>query len=231
MARTGASSGDRPPRADPLVGGVIGPGTFPAAATTIPDMNVSLLRPFRRPVRLGATALTAGGLIVLASAGGASAHVSIAEDEVAAGSTALISFQFAHGCDGSATTEVRIQIPQSVASVAPTINANWDVTKTMEELDTPIEGGHGEQITERVAEVVYTAKTPVAEGYRDVFVLSVPIPDDGAGTTMYFPTIQTCERGETAWIEIPTEDQDASDLESPAPSVAVVEPAADGDGH
>ncbi len=184
-----------------------------------------------RPLRLGATAITAGGLIVLAGAGAASAHVSIAEQEVAAGSTALITFQFSHGCDGSPTTEVRIQIPAEIAQVTPTINANWDGTKTMEALDTPLEGSHGEQITERVAEVVYTAKTPVPDGFRDVFVLSVPIPEDAAGTTLYFPTIQTCEAGETAWIEIPAEGQDHDELEAPAPSVAVVESAGDGDGN
>lgn len=176
-----------------------------------------------RPIRLGATALTAGGLIVLATSGNVFAHVSIAEEEVAAGSTALITFQFSHGCDGSPTSEVRIQMPAEVASVTPTVNANWDVARTMEALDTPIEGSHGEQITERVAEVVYTAKTPLADGFRDTFVLSVPIPEDAAGTTLYFPTIQTCEAGETAWIEIPAEGQDHDDLESPAPSIAVVE--------
>ena len=46
-----------------------------------------MVTPRFRPLRLGATAITATGLIVLASAGAASAHVSIAEDEVAAGST------------------------------------------------------------------------------------------------------------------------------------------------
>ncbi len=129
-----------------------------------------------RPVHLGATALTAGGLIVLAAGGVASAHVSIAEDEVAAGSTALITFQWSHGCDGSPTTAVRIQMPAEIAQVTPTVNANWEVSKTMEALDTPSEGSHGEQITERVAEVVYTAKTPLDDGFRDAFVLSVPIP-------------------------------------------------------
>ncbi|MDQ3542860.1 MAG: YcnI family protein, partial [Actinomycetota bacterium] len=182
-----------------------------------------------RPIRLGATALTAGGLVILASAGSAFAHVSIAEDEVAAGSTALITFQWSHGCDGSPTTEVRIQMPAEIAQVTPTVNANWDVARTMETLDTPIEGSHGEQITERVAEVVYTAKAPLEDGYRDAFVLSVPIPKDAA--TLYFPTIQTCEAGETAWIEIPADGQDGEELEAPAPSIAVVEPAAEDDGH
>jgi uncharacterized protein YcnI len=187
------------------------------------------VRPF--PIRLGATALTASGLIVLASAGVASAHVGIVEDEVEAGTTALITFQFSHGCEGSPTTAIRIQMPENIPAVAPTINANWDVSKTMEALDAPIEGSHGEQLSERVSEVVYTAETPVADGYRDVFVLSVAIPEDAAGTTLFFPTIQTCESGETAWIEIPAEGQDHDDLESPAPGVAVVEGGDDEHGH
>ena len=178
-------------------------------------------------MRLGATALTAGVLIVLGGAGAASAHVAIVEEQVEAGSTALITLQFSHGCDGSPTTVVRIGMPAEVAQVWPTINANWDVAKVTETLDTPVAGGHGEQITERVTEVVYTAHAPVADGYRDVFVLSVPIPEDAAGTTLYFPTIQTCEQGETAWIEIPAEGQSADDLESAAPSVEVIEGIAD----
>ena len=99
-------------------------------------------------------------------------------------------------------------------------------TKTLE---TPIEGAHGEQITERVAEVVYTARTPVADGYRDVFVLSLTAPDT-PGEMLYFPTIQTCEEGETAWIEIPAAGEDHDDLEAPAPGVAIVEAAGE-DSH
>lgn len=170
-----------------------------------------------------AAASAVGVLAAVAAAGSASAHVTIAEEEVAAGSYALLTFSVPHGCDGSSTTEVRIQMPESMPTVTPTVNANWDVEKVTEELDPPVEGSHGEQITERVAEVVYTARTPLLDGYRDAFVLSVQIPEDAAGQTLYFPTIQTCEEGETAWIELPAEGQDADELEAPAPSVVVVE--------
>lgn len=160
--------------------------------------------------------------LALAMGGAAFAHVSIAEDEVVAGSSAIVTLTFSHGCEGSPTTELRIQMPESIPTVAPTINANWDVEKVTEALDTPIEGSHGEQITERVSEVVYTARTPVADGFRDTFELSVSIPDDAAGQTLYFPTIQTCETGESAWIEIPADGQDPEELEAPAPGVEVV---------
>jgi uncharacterized protein YcnI len=174
-----------------------------------------------RPARL-AGGLAGGVALAVALAAPAAAHVSIEEDEVAAGSSAIVTFAFSHGCEGSPTTQLRIQMPETIPTVAPTINANWDVEKVTETLDTPIEGAHGEQITERVSEVVYTARTPVEDGFRDTFELSLTVPEDAAGETIYFPTIQTCESGETAWIEIPAEGQDAEELESPAPGVEVV---------
>ena len=42
------------------------------------------------------------------------------------------------------------------------------------------------------------------------------LPDD-VGSTLSFPTIQTCEEGETAWIEVPAAGHDADDLDRPAP--------------
>lgn len=185
------------------------------------------LRSSRRHLAHG---VAAGGLLAMVAAGSASAHVEIAEGEVAAGSEAVLTLQVSHGCQGSATTELRIQMPESIPAVTPTRNAFYSVDKKTEALDPPIQDSHGEDITERVSEVVDTAITPLPDGYRDTFELSMQIPDDAAGTTLYFPTIQTCEEGETAWIEIPAAGQDEEELEAPAPSVQVVE-AAPGEGH
>lgn len=43
----------------------------------------------------------------------------------------------------------------------------------------------------------------------------------GEGETLHFPTVQRCEKGETAWIEIPAEGESADELESPAPQVTL----------
>ena len=64
------------------------------------------------------------------------------------------------------------------------------------------------------------------DGYRDAFELSLQLPE-AEGTTLVFPTIQTCEEGESAWIEVPEDGQSADDLELPAPSVTIT--AAEGD--
>ena len=61
-------------------------------------------------------------------------------------------------------------------------------------------------------------------------MLSVKLPDT-AGKTLYFPTLQTCQQGQTDWSQIPKEGQDEESLKSPAPSVTVTEAEAGGDGH
>ena len=68
----------------------------------------------------------------------------------------------------------------------------------------------------------YTAKTPLPEGQRDAFELSLQLPDK-AGETLTFPTIQTCAKGETAWTEVPAEGQDGEELEHPAPAFEITE--------
>jgi uncharacterized protein YcnI len=182
-----------------------------------------------RHVLKGGAAVAVASIAALAVGGTASAHVTIAEPVHVAGAYTLLTFGVPHGCEESSTTQVRIQIPESIPQVTPTVNPNWDVEKVMTQLDEPIEAGHGEQITERVSEVVYTAETPLPHDLRDALVLSLRIPDDAAGQTLYFPTIQTCEVGETAWIEIPEAGQDGEELEAPAPSIQIVA-AAGADG-
>ena len=111
----------------------------------------------------------------------------------------------------------------------PTRNALWEVEKETEQLDPPVADAHGNEITERVASVTYRAETPLPDGYRDTFELSLQLPD-AEGDTLVFPTIQTCEQGESAWIEVPQDGQDSEELELPAPSFVISE-AGEGDHH
>ena len=176
--------------------------------------------------------LLAGAGLVAASVGllatPAGAHVSIPEAEQTAGAYTVLTFGIPHGCDGSPTTEVAISIPDSILNVTPTRNPYYDVSITTEALDEPVEGAHGEVYTERESVVTYTSKDPLADGFRDAVQLSLQIPEDAAGETLYFPTVQTCEEGEIGWIEIPEDGEDPHSLESPSPFVTVV--AAE-DGH
>jgi uncharacterized protein YcnI len=174
------------------------------------------------------SAVVAAGVAALSVVGAlaADAHVSVSADTTAAGAYALLTFGVPHGCDGSATTKIAIKIPDQVTSVTPTVNPNWDVQKVTAAVNPPITDSDGDRITERVDQIVYTAKAPLAADLRDALVLSVRIPD-AAGQTLSFPVIQTCEVGETAWIEQPVAGQ--PEPAHPAPSIEVT--AATGDGH
>ncbi|MBM0125554.1 YcnI family copper-binding membrane protein [Pimelobacter simplex] len=182
------------------------------------------IRRFTLPT-LGATA--ALGIVAL-TAGTASAHVTVTPTTTAAGAYAVLTFSVGHGCEGSPTTRLAIQMPESIPEVTPTVNPGWDVEKVSEKLAEPVKDDHGNEVTERTGQVVYTARTPLQDGYRDTVELSVQLPD-AAGETLAFPVIQTCQKGETGWTETAAEGQDPEELASPAPVVTVTE--ATGEGH
>ena len=170
----------------------------------------------------------AAGLLILGLAGPASAHVTVTVEGTAAGSFTVVTLSVPHGCEGSPTTKVAIQIPEDILAVTPTRNTYYDVTKKMQKLPEPVKDAHGNEVTERVGSVEYTAKTPLPEGQRDAFELSLQLPDK-PGETLAFPAVQTCAKGETAWTEVPTGAQVAEDLEHPAPAFEIT--AAEDEGE
>jgi uncharacterized protein YcnI len=166
-----------------------------------------------RIARLTAVGIAGGALLVLAAPLAASAHVSVTPSSTAAGSSSVLTFAFGHGCEGSPTTALTFNIAESIMAVAPTLHPNWTIEKV-------IEG-------DRIAQIVYTAITPVDEGFRDAIELSVRLPLDAAGETLVFPVLQTCAEGETNWNELAEEG--AAEPESPAPTILVTE--ATGEEH
>ncbi len=172
-------------------------------------------------------AAAAAGTLALAAAP-ASAHVTVTPSTTAAGSYTVLTVSVPHGCEGSPTTGIAVAMPEEIYSVTPTRNSFWNVEKVMEKLDEPITDAHGNEVTERVGQVVYTATTPLPDGQRDSFELSLQLPD-AEGETLVFPVVQTCDEGETGWTEVAADGQDAEELEHPAPTVTIT--AAEGDGH
>ncbi|EMY32230.1 nuclear export factor GLE1 family protein, partial [Arthrobacter crystallopoietes BAB-32] len=183
----------------------------------------------RFALRSSLAAAAALGLAGL-GAGAASAHVHVNPDSTAAGSSSVLSFDFAHGCGTSPTTEIAITLPDQLDDATPTAHPGWTVEKVTEKLDEPKKAEGGATVTERVSQIVYTAKEPVADGVRDVLQLQVKLPD-AAGETLAFPVLQTCEEGWTDWAQVAEEGQDAHSLESPAPTMTLTAAQADGHGH
>lgn len=169
-----------------------------------------------RTARLAATGLAGGVLLALAAAPlAASAHVTVTPSGTAAGSSTVLTFAFSHGCEGSPTTALTFDIPESIESVSPTLHPNYTIEKVAD--------------GDRTAQVVYSAMTPVDDGYRDTIELSVRLPEDAAGETLAFPVLQTCAVGETNWNEIA--DEGEGEPESPAPTIVVTESTGDAHGH
>ena len=190
----------------------------------------------RLPTRLPTRPLTrlcvlpaATAAIALSLVSPASAHVSATVSDASAGAFTVATFSVPHGCEGSPTTKIEIQVPESVLSVTPTRNPYYEVESTIEKLAEPVTDAHGNEVTQRTASVVYTATTPLPDGQRDTFELSFQVPD-AAGEMLAFPTIQTCEKGETAWTEVPADGQDSDELESPAPAFEIL-PASGAGNH
>jgi uncharacterized protein YcnI len=166
----------------------------------------------------GATLLTAG--LVLAAPLAASAHVTVTPDQSAsAGGHGVLTFAFSHGCDGSPTNALTIDIPDGVASVSPTIEPGWSIA-----VDRDTDDG-------LVTSVTYTAQEPVESGLRAALALGVTYAEDAAGQTLAFPTVQTCEVGEVAWTDVAATGEDAESLESPAPTVVVGAASESAHGH
>jgi uncharacterized protein YcnI len=187
--------------------------------------------PFTLRRTLSVSAVAAGtAALMLAGIGGASAHVGVTPDKTAANSYALLTFGVPHGCDESGTTKITITLPAELDDAQPTVNPNWTVQKVVEELPEPKKTADGASITKRTSQIIYTAKEPLDHELRDALVLSVKLPD-AAGKTLYFPTLQNCEQGQTDWSEIAPEGQDAHALKAPAPAVTVTEAVPATAGH
>jgi uncharacterized protein YcnI len=174
------------------------------------DREVTTARLRRTAARV--TTVAALPLLVLGLASPAGAHVTITPSTTAAGARAVLDVHVPHGCDGSATTAVTIRIPDEIEAVLPSPSEPWD-----QELETASSDG---EVGERVVAVTYRTDTPLSDDREDVFALTVELPET-EGATLVFPTVQTCEQGDAAWIEVPEPGQDPEELVLPAPVVVV----------
>jgi periplasmic copper chaperone A len=187
----------------------------------------------KRLAVVGTATLGVTAAIVLGTAGVASAHVSATATSTAANSYTTATFSVPHGCDGSPTTKITFQVPESIIEVTPTVNPNWTITKTTEPYTSASSSAddEAEDAAERVTSVTYTAKTPLPADERDTFQLSFSLPDGKAGDLVEFPALQTCERGTVEW----NQEQQAGEAEPehPAPSITLTaaDTTGDEDGH
>lgn len=150
----------------------------------------------RSPRVIIAVAAATGALVALGAP--AWAHVEADPVSVAADGAAVIDFGFHHGCDGAATTGLRIQIPAGVSQVVPQPVDGWTVAVSSTEFGWS--GGS------------------VPDGDAATFTADLLVSGQ-AGTVISFPTIQQCGSAEEAWVEI--QEPGGAEPEMVAPSITL----------
>ena len=167
---------------------------------------------WRRAVVLVAAALAVSS---------ASAHITLQNREAAVGSFYKAVFVVPHGCAGSATIKIRVQIPDGVIDVKPMPKPGWNVEMVKAKYANPVDF-HGGKLADGVKEVDWSGgKLP--DDFYDEFVLSMFLTGDLKPDTMlYFPTVQECEQGISRWIDIPADPAHAHDSKSPAPGLKLL---------
>lgn len=167
----------------------------------------------RNPVCISLLALT--GAVVAGAP--AFAHITLETREAPAGSYYKAVFSVPHGCAGSATTKIRVRIPEGVVGVKAQPKPGWKLETIKEKLAKPIAGEGGRTITEGVTEIAWSGGKLLDENF-DQFVMQVRLPDTPA-TTLYFPVVQECEKGINRWIETPATGASGGEGKMPAPSL------------
>lgn len=165
--------------------------------------------------------LILGSASVLLGVSAAFAHVTLETQEAPVGANYKAVLRVPHGCDGKATTTVRIRIPEGVIAVKPMPKPGWKLETVKGKYEKSYDN-HGTPVNEGVKEVVWSGGQLPDEFY-DEFVFRGMLTDSlPAGETLYFPIVQECDGAAERWIEIPAAGQDGHDLEFPAPGVKLL---------
>jgi uncharacterized protein YcnI len=146
------------------------------------------------------------------------AHVTIETQEARVGASFKAVVRVPHGCAGSATTAIRVKIPDGVIAVKPMPKPGWTLDTKTGPYGKTYAHFHNTKLSEGVTEVSWSGgKLP--DAYYDEFVFASFLSADlEAGKTLYFPVVQECEKGVHRWIEIPA-GKPGEHLDEPAPGV------------
>jgi len=163
--------------------------------------------------------------IALAIAAGlcqpASAHAVFQNPEAKQNASYRAVVMITHGCDGSATKEVSVTIPEGAIGARPLVKPGWTIVTKRGAYARGYPFIHGD-IKEGVQQITWSGAS-VADDEFDEFTFLVRLSDAfQPGTKVFFPVEQICETGAHHWTQIPAQGQDAHSLKEPAPAVLVL---------
>lgn len=185
-------------------------------------MHLPVPRGGRSALRATAV-LASAGLVGLALAAPASAHVTVHADNPTQGaSDAVLAFRVPNERSNATTTKLEVAFPTATpllgVLVAP--HPGWSFTVKSSALNPPVKTDDG-TISEAVSLVTWTADSPAdaipVGGYADFDVTAGTLPDTSSVT---FKALQTYSSGEVVhWIEIPQAGQ--AEPDTPAPMLTL----------
>ncbi len=151
----------------------------------------------------------------------ANAHVTLEGRQAPIGAAYQAVFVVPHGCAGSPTVRLRVQIPEGVIALDAKQTAGWNVETVKGKYASAYEY-RGAEVSEGIKEVDWSGgKLP--DKTRETFVVDTFLSQAlKPNTTLYFPVVQECEQGVSRWIEIPADDADAHEGKWPAPGVKLL---------
>ncbi|MFN3745266.1 MAG: DUF1775 domain-containing protein [Hyphomicrobiaceae bacterium] len=168
------------------------------------------------------TSLPIAALLIAPQIGPTCAHPTLERREAHIGAPYKAVMRVPHGCDGAATTRVRVQIPEGIIGVKPQPKPGWTVETKRGPYANSYPYFHGATLTEGVREISWSGR--LLDEHFDEFVFSGFVAASlKAGEMVHFPTIQECEKGSSAWTEVPAAGQSPHDLKLPAPAIRLVQ--------
>jgi uncharacterized protein YcnI len=150
----------------------------------------------------------------------AGAHAVLETGSAAVGASYKAVMKIGHGCNGSATLKIRIQIPEGYIGVKPMPKPGWTLETVRGPYSKEYQSYH-QTLKEGVKEIVWTGRLP-DEFYDEFAVVGLLSDELQASSTLYFPTVQECEKGTHRWIEIPEPGKTSRDYKEPAPGLKLL---------
>jgi hypothetical protein len=155
---------------------------------------------------------------------GAQAHPSFQVREASIGGAFKAVMAIPHGCDGSPTVKVRVQIPEGFIGVKPMPKPGWSITTVRGSYAKAYPFYHGRILTEGVREIIWSGR--LLDDHFDEFTflgfLAESLP---TGQMLYFPAYQECEQGAYHWTEVPAAGESGHTLATPAPGIRLIQMA------
>lgn len=162
-----------------------------------PQGGIGILKGNSKPFHV----IAIGLLVPILAAGHAFAHVVLTEPVAPPGARYVGQFKVGHGCSGSPTVTLRIEIPAGVSAVSPQDQPGWTVS-------TERDGA--------AVKAVVWKNGSLAADKAITFSIAMTLPAQEG--PLLFPARQTCQSGEEYWSQAPLP---AGKAKRPAPLLTV----------